>query len=212
MGSQSIPGWKGPRGIIWDNLSWEVEPRQDCLVLCPTTASPQRALTWEVVAHLSDLSMSHFSLPQRHFCVFALSNPDQDALSRIYSTILVQHLASGNFSEAVQKSAQQLIALALGLHRKVAATFLPTAVKFHYVFNLRDFSNIFQVSAAPVLWHLEFVPMSQLRTCVPLAPGEPNTVSHPVMTQQGCPLSKGGDLGPFPSSSLVLDGFQSRHP
>ncbi|NWY46905.1 DYH9 protein, partial [Sylvia atricapilla] len=81
---------------------------------------------------------------QRHFCVFALSNPDQDALARIYSTILVQHLASGNFSEAVQKSAQQLIALALGLHRKVAATFLPTAVKFHYVFNLRDFSNIFQ--------------------------------------------------------------------
>uniref|UniRef100_H0Z5T6 Dynein axonemal heavy chain 17 n=1 Tax=Taeniopygia guttata TaxID=59729 RepID=H0Z5T6_TAEGU len=81
---------------------------------------------------------------QRHFCVFALSNPGQDSLSRIYSTILVQHLASGNFSEAVQKSAQQLIALALGLHRKVAATFLPTAVKFHYVFNLRDFSNIFQ--------------------------------------------------------------------
>ncbi|NXH32764.1 DYH9 protein, partial [Myiagra hebetior] len=81
---------------------------------------------------------------QRHFCVFALSNPDQDALSRIYSTILVQHLASGAFTEAVQKSAQQLIALALGLHRKVAATFLPTAVKFHYVFNLRDFSNIFQ--------------------------------------------------------------------
>ncbi|KAF2978603.1 hypothetical protein EK904_004180 [Melospiza melodia maxima] len=81
---------------------------------------------------------------QRHFCVFALSNPDQDSLSRIYSTILVQHLASGNFSEAVQKSAQQLVALALGLHRKVAATFLPTAVKFHYVFNLRDLSNIFQ--------------------------------------------------------------------
>uniref|UniRef100_A0A8U8C9W7 Dynein axonemal heavy chain 17 n=1 Tax=Geospiza parvula TaxID=87175 RepID=A0A8U8C9W7_GEOPR len=81
---------------------------------------------------------------QRHFCVFALSNPDQDSLSRIYSTILVQHLASGNFSEAVQKSAQQLIALALGLHRKVAAMFLPTAVKFHYVFNLRDLSNIFQ--------------------------------------------------------------------
>ncbi|NXH56730.1 DYH9 protein, partial [Rhabdornis inornatus] len=81
---------------------------------------------------------------QRHFCVFALSSPDQDCLSRIYSTILGQHLASGNFSEAVQKSAQQLIALALGLHRKVAATFLPTAVKFHYIFNLRDFSNIFQ--------------------------------------------------------------------
>ncbi|KFQ91060.1 Dynein heavy chain 9, axonemal, partial [Nipponia nippon] len=81
---------------------------------------------------------------QRHFCVFALSIPGQEALSRIYSTILMQHLTNGNFSGAVQKSAQQLIALALGLHQKVAATFLPTAIKFHYVFNLRDFSNIFQ--------------------------------------------------------------------
>ncbi|KFW03432.1 Dynein heavy chain 9, axonemal, partial [Fulmarus glacialis] len=81
---------------------------------------------------------------QRHFCVFALSIPGQDALSRIYSTILMQHLTSENFSGAVQKSAQQLIAVALGLHQKVAATFLPTAIKFHYVFNLRDFSNIFQ--------------------------------------------------------------------
>ncbi|XP_065503599.1 dynein axonemal heavy chain 9 [Caloenas nicobarica] len=81
---------------------------------------------------------------QRHFCVFALSIPGQDALSRIYSTILMQHLTSGNFLGTVQKSAQQLIALALGLHQKVAATFLPTAIKFHYIFNLRDFSNIFQ--------------------------------------------------------------------
>uniref|UniRef100_A0A8C4UZ95 Dynein axonemal heavy chain 17 n=1 Tax=Falco tinnunculus TaxID=100819 RepID=A0A8C4UZ95_FALTI len=81
---------------------------------------------------------------QRHFCVFALCIPGRDALSRIYSTILTQHLTSGNFSGAVQKSAQQLIALALGLHQKVAATFLPTAIKFHYIFNLRDFSNIFQ--------------------------------------------------------------------
>uniref|UniRef100_A0A8B9TAI3 Dynein heavy chain 9, axonemal n=1 Tax=Anas platyrhynchos TaxID=8839 RepID=A0A8B9TAI3_ANAPL len=81
---------------------------------------------------------------QRHFCVFALSIPGQDALSRIYSTILMQHLTSGNFSGAVQKSAQQLISLALGLHQRVAAAFLPTAIKFHYIFNLRDFSNIFQ--------------------------------------------------------------------
>ncbi|XP_010006532.1 PREDICTED: LOW QUALITY PROTEIN: dynein heavy chain 9, axonemal [Chaetura pelagica] len=81
---------------------------------------------------------------QRHFCVFALSIPGQEALARIYGTVLMQHLTSGDFAGAVQKSAQQLISLALGLHRKVAATFLPTAVKFHYVFNLRDLANIFQ--------------------------------------------------------------------
>ncbi|KAM6469113.1 dynein axonemal heavy chain 9 [Liasis olivaceus] len=81
---------------------------------------------------------------QRHFCVFALSFPGADALSTIYSTILTQHLKWGNFSAALQKSSQQLIHLALALHLKVAATFLPTAIKFHYSFNLRDFSNVFQ--------------------------------------------------------------------
>ncbi|XP_054832302.1 dynein axonemal heavy chain 9-like [Eublepharis macularius] len=81
---------------------------------------------------------------QRHFSVFALSFPGSDALSTIYSTILTQHLKRGNFSGALQKSSQQLINLALALHLKVAATFLPTAIKFHYNFNLRDFSNVFQ--------------------------------------------------------------------
>ncbi|KAH0629591.1 hypothetical protein JD844_011790, partial [Phrynosoma platyrhinos] len=81
---------------------------------------------------------------QRHFSVFALSFPGSDSLSTIYSTILTQHLKRENFSGAVQKSSQQLINLALALHLKVAATFLPTAVKFHYNFNLRDLSNVFQ--------------------------------------------------------------------
>ncbi|XP_043925657.1 dynein axonemal heavy chain 9 [Protopterus annectens] len=81
---------------------------------------------------------------QRHFCVFALSFPGVDALSTIYSSILTQHLKVGNFPAAVQKSVQQLISLALALHQKVGTSFLPTAIKFHYIFNLRDLSNIFQ--------------------------------------------------------------------
>ncbi|XP_073516352.1 dynein axonemal heavy chain 9 isoform X1 [Phyllobates terribilis] len=81
---------------------------------------------------------------QRHFSVFALSFPGTDALSTIYSTILTQHLKVGNFPVALQKTTPQLISLALSLHQKVTATFLPTAIKFHYIFNLRDLSNIFQ--------------------------------------------------------------------
>ncbi|XP_032899964.1 dynein heavy chain 9, axonemal isoform X2 [Amblyraja radiata] len=81
---------------------------------------------------------------QRHFCVFALSFPGKDALATIYNTILSQHLKQNNFAGVLQKSTQQLINLALALHSKVASTFLPTAIKFHYIFNLRDLSNIFQ--------------------------------------------------------------------
>ncbi|XP_072501166.1 dynein axonemal heavy chain 9 [Notamacropus eugenii] len=81
---------------------------------------------------------------QRHFSIFVLSFPGVDALSSIYSTILTQHLKLGNFPSSLLKSTPQLINLAITFHQKIATTFLPTAIKFHYIFNLRDFSNIFQ--------------------------------------------------------------------
>ncbi|XP_054565087.1 dynein axonemal heavy chain 9 [Eptesicus fuscus] len=81
---------------------------------------------------------------QRHFSIFVLSFPGADALSSIYSSILTQHLSLGNFPASLQKSTPQLINLALSFHQKIATTFLPTAIKFHYIFNLRDFANIFQ--------------------------------------------------------------------
>ena len=49
----------------------------------------------------------------------------------------------------MQKNAEKLVNTALTLHQKVTATFLPTAIKFHYIFNLRDLSNIFQVTSMP---------------------------------------------------------------
>ncbi|XP_035580605.1 dynein heavy chain 9, axonemal isoform X2 [Zalophus californianus] len=81
---------------------------------------------------------------QRHFSVFVVSFPGADALASIYGTILTQHLTFRHFPVALQKSSPQLINLALTFHQKIATTFLPTAIKFHYVFNLRDFANIFQ--------------------------------------------------------------------
>uniref|UniRef100_A0A2K5EHB9 Dynein axonemal heavy chain 9 n=1 Tax=Aotus nancymaae TaxID=37293 RepID=A0A2K5EHB9_AOTNA len=81
---------------------------------------------------------------QRHFSVFVVSFPGADALSSIYSIILTQHLKLRNFPASLEKSIPSLINLALTFHQKIATTFLPTAIKFHYIFNLRDFASIFQ--------------------------------------------------------------------
>nr|XP_048307819.1 dynein axonemal heavy chain 17 [Myodes glareolus] len=81
---------------------------------------------------------------QRHFCVFAVSFPGQDALITIYNTILAQHLSYRSTPMVIQRLSNHLVTAALALHQKIATTFLPTAIKFHYIFNLRDLSNIFQ--------------------------------------------------------------------
>ena len=82
---------------------------------------------------------------QRHFSVFAISFPGTDALRTIYQSILLGHLTTNGFSNAIQRIADKIVSSALALHNKVASSFLPTAIKFHYIFNLRDLSNIFQV-------------------------------------------------------------------
>ncbi|XP_013170954.1 PREDICTED: dynein beta chain, ciliary-like [Papilio xuthus] len=83
---------------------------------------------------------------QRHFCTFAVSFPALEACFHIYKQILSQHLANplNKFGPSLQRFVDTIVNTALALHTKLAANFLPTAVKFHYIFNLRDLSNIFQ--------------------------------------------------------------------
>ncbi|TRY96398.1 hypothetical protein DNTS_010073 [Danionella cerebrum] len=81
---------------------------------------------------------------QRHFSVFAVHFPGADALSTIYSSILSGHFQQGGFSFGVSRMASTLVQAAICLHQKMSQNFLPTAIRFHYIFNLRDISNIFQ--------------------------------------------------------------------
>uniref|UniRef100_A0A8C4YFM3 Dynein axonemal heavy chain 11 n=1 Tax=Gopherus evgoodei TaxID=1825980 RepID=A0A8C4YFM3_9SAUR len=81
---------------------------------------------------------------QRHFTVFALNFPSVDALNTIYSKILGFHFQRHVFNPSVLKNAPAMIQASIWLHQTMVQNFLPTAVKFHYIFNLRDLSNIFQ--------------------------------------------------------------------
>ncbi len=101
---------------------------------------------------------------QRHFSVFAISFPGNDALHTIYQNILNGHLSVHGFSSPVVRFSDKIVSAALALHNKIATSFLPTAVKFHYIFNLRDLSNIFQVSEINVHVHVHCTTF-HLHTC-----------------------------------------------
>uniref|UniRef100_A0A8C0HXD6 Dynein axonemal heavy chain 11 n=1 Tax=Balaenoptera musculus TaxID=9771 RepID=A0A8C0HXD6_BALMU len=81
---------------------------------------------------------------QRHFTVFAFNFPSMDALNTIYSQILNFHFQQQAFGPSVLRSGPTLIQATIAFHQTMTHTFLPTAIKFHYLFNLRDLSNIFQ--------------------------------------------------------------------
>ncbi|EPY83258.1 dynein heavy chain 11, axonemal [Camelus ferus] len=81
---------------------------------------------------------------QRHFTVFAFNFPSLDALNTIYSQILSFHFQQQAFASSVLRSGPTLIQATIAFHQMMTRNFLPTAIKFHYLFNLRDLSNIFQ--------------------------------------------------------------------
>jgi dynein heavy chain len=79
---------------------------------------------------------------QRWFATFAIGLPETMSLHTIYLTFLTGHLKK--FDEDVQNVAKDLVRGAVSLHREVMMNFRKTAQNFHYEFNIRHISNVFQ--------------------------------------------------------------------
>ncbi|CAM9266952.1 unnamed protein product [Chrysoparadoxa australica] len=79
---------------------------------------------------------------QRWFATFAIGLPGPTSLLTIYQTFLDGHLQ--HFEAEIAGMGSNLIKAALGLHTQVAQTFRKTATNFHYEFNIRHLSNVFQ--------------------------------------------------------------------
>jgi dynein heavy chain, axonemal len=79
---------------------------------------------------------------QRWFATFAIGLPETLSLLSIYNTFLIGHLKP--FEDEVQGIAKEIVKCAVALHREVMANFRKTAQNFHYEFNIRHISNVFQ--------------------------------------------------------------------
>ncbi|KAL3909005.1 MAG: hypothetical protein SGPRY_009579 [Prymnesium sp.] len=87
---------------------------------------------------------------QRHFMTLATPFPEGDVLKHIYVNIMTGHASI--FKPEIKNMVPNLVNAAVAAHMSVADQFLPTAVKFHYQWNLRALASVFQglVATSPI--------------------------------------------------------------
>ena len=79
---------------------------------------------------------------QRQFATFACMMPSQGDLRSIYHSILEGHLES--FDRKLSGLTDALIDSTVNITKSVQSSFLPSAIKFTYNWNMRELSNIVQ--------------------------------------------------------------------
>jgi dynein heavy chain len=76
------------------------------------------------------------------FSTFNLMFPSHENLQRIYNSILKTHVAP--FPPEILEAVEKITECTLKLYKQVVDQLPRTPVKFHYIFNLRDLSRIYE--------------------------------------------------------------------
>ena len=79
---------------------------------------------------------------QRHFFTIACQMPGDDDLTTIFGTIINGHIY--NWDKKMSAQGPKLTDATIALHKEVSTKFLPSAVKFHYNFTMRDLAAVFK--------------------------------------------------------------------
>ncbi|KAJ3181585.1 Dynein heavy chain 7, axonemal [Gaertneriomyces sp. JEL0708] len=80
----------------------------------------------------------------RHFNTITITPFDDNTLQLIFETILNWHFNASNFAAEVRDMTKSIVEATLQVYRGSMANLLPTPMKSHYTFNLRDFARIIQ--------------------------------------------------------------------
>ncbi|KAK3083644.1 hypothetical protein FSP39_000711 [Pinctada imbricata] len=76
------------------------------------------------------------------FCIFNMTFPSDESLFHIYNSILAGHTQP--FPKDIQDTVSVLTRMTMQLYSCIVVELPPTPSKFHYIFNLRDLSRIYQ--------------------------------------------------------------------
>ncbi|GBG33042.1 Dynein heavy chain 7, axonemal [Hondaea fermentalgiana] len=80
----------------------------------------------------------------RHFSILCVSSFDGDTMKLIFNTILSWHMGAQDMPADVAGLSTRLVDATLQVYTQAIENLLPTPLKSHYTFNLRDFSRIVQ--------------------------------------------------------------------
>jgi len=78
----------------------------------------------------------------RHFSLISLADFDSETLLAIFSTITGWFFNKGKFPEEVIKIEKKIVSATMEVYNLAVANLLPTPLKSHYTFNLRDFAKV----------------------------------------------------------------------
>jgi dynein heavy chain len=81
---------------------------------------------------------------KRHFFILNCTLPSNNAVDHIFGSIGKYFCLERNFSNEIIQIVQKSISATRILWQTVKGKFLPTPAKFHYIFNLRDLSRIWE--------------------------------------------------------------------
>jgi len=82
---------------------------------------------------------------KRHCANWNTPMPSMSSIHQIFGAILrLRFNKNNNFKPEVLEVSESLVEMTMELYDKAKAKLLPTPAKFHYIFNLRDVSRVFQ--------------------------------------------------------------------
>jgi dynein heavy chain len=80
----------------------------------------------------------------RHFNVLCMQKATDQSLGKIFTSILGGFFQQGKFADEIFKSTEMVVKATVEIYNRISAELLPTPARFHYTFNLRDISKVFQ--------------------------------------------------------------------